>query len=353
MAFETASLHDNFIEQSSIDILQRLRDDFMSYLSSALTDPSGQLVTDGENEEDSAAAIAQLVKGNGRTDRAKKETADVAQAKEVPGSNRGDELSRRLRRIVYIPVPVLLDTVPSAAVILRAMDRIFRAYVRGNALPGQTTGGNTVDLDGKQMSLRTFVLHGPYMSWRGFIGFLFDFAVAKPPPPHTRSGKNYLSAMNMNEGNKRAGGDGYIATGPDPPLELKEAGAVFIESSHSATPALVLSKYLRLYEEIAEGLDYDPWSLVASWANDRGAGEWHLTAGLNFMQFVDCLGVSRGLYCVLLYERAHARNGMTVFACNLCCPTRRNLERWPTRLLDSPRCCPQWGTALSTSYRRT
>lgn len=48
---------------------------------------------------------------------------------------------RYLRRLVSLPVPVLLDTIRSAPEILSALDRIFRAYVRGHALPGRDTAG--------------------------------------------------------------------------------------------------------------------------------------------------------------------------------------------------------------------
>jgi hypothetical protein len=286
ITFESASLHTNLIDEQSINMLQRLRDDFMSYLADDASSQGGLASTEEEDED----AIAALLKD--KRHRTKKTVAEVIRPREGAAANRGAELVRRMRRIVSLPVPVQLETIPSAAQLLKALDRIFRAYVRGNALPGQMTGGNTVDLDGKSLSFRTFILHGPYMSWRGFQSFLLDFSIARPPLPHTRSGKNYLSAM----GSGRRGDSGLPAqSGPEPPLELKEAGVLFIEASHTATPALVLSKYLRLYAEIAEDLDYEPWGVVAEWANDRSANEWYITAGINFMQFVDCLGVSHVL----------------------------------------------------------
>ena len=295
--FENANLHTNNIEPLSIEVLQKLRNDFMTFVN-VVIGPDGQPVPGAVapeelNEEELNNLMAKVKKPE------KKASSDGDG--KLLNSNRGAELVRRLKRIISLPLPVQFESIPSASFILRALDRIFRAYVRGNALPGQLTGGHQVDLDGKTLSFRTFILHGPYMSWRGFLSFLYDFAVAKPPLPHTRSGKNYLHAMHGSShhhaavGRKNDPGAG-TANGVDPPLELKEAGVIFIEASHSATPALVMNKYLKLYGEIAENLDYDPWGVVIDWANDRSSNEWYISAGLNFMQFVDCLGV-RLLVC--------------------------------------------------------
>ncbi len=286
-AFESANMHTNAIDEQAIALLQRLRDDFMTYIPAprgAQTGTGAEGLAADEDEELDEEELAKLMSDKKKS--SKKAVVEEIRPKE--NSNRGLELVRRMKRIVSIPVPVQLETIPSASLLLKALDRIFRAYVRGNALPGQLTGGTTVDLDGRSMSFRNFILHGPYMSWRGFVNFLFDFAVAKPPLPHTRSGKNYLSAMNS--GGK--GGAVIDHTGPEPPLELKEAAVIFIEASHSATPALLLSKYLTLYAEIAQNLDYEPWTVVGEWASDRSPNEWYITSGINFMQFVDCLGVS-------------------------------------------------------------
>eukprot|EP01034_Spumella_vulgaris_P023609 gene23609-29845_t len=190
-------------------MLQKLRDDFMSYLP----DSGDASQKGGSAEEEDEDAIAALLKD--KRHKTKKITFEVLRPKESGNANRGAELVRRMRRIVSLPVPVQLETIPSAAQLLKALDRIFRAYVRGNALPGQMTGGNTVDLDGKSLSFRTFILHGPYMSWRGFQSFLLDFFIARPPLPHTRSGKNYLSAMG---GNRRSDGGLPVTAGPEPPL---------------------------------------------------------------------------------------------------------------------------------------
>lgn len=64
------------------------------------------------------------------------------------------------------------------------------------------------------------------------------------------------------------------------------------EASKSITPALVLSKFLKMYEEMAQNIEGDPWASVSAWAGEANRGEWEIRSGVNFMQFVDCLGVS-------------------------------------------------------------
>lgn len=64
------------------------------------------------------------------------------------------------------------------------------------------------------------------------------------------------------------------------------------ESSKSITPALVLSKFLKMYEEMAQEVESDPWISVLAWVEHPVRAEWDIKSGVNFMQFVDCLGVS-------------------------------------------------------------
>jgi len=63
------------------------------------------------------------------------------------------------------------------------------------------------------------------------------------------------------------------------------------ESSKSITPALVLSKFLQSYEEMAQEAEGDPWISVLTWVEHPVRAEWDIKSGVNFMQFVDCLGV--------------------------------------------------------------
>ncbi len=207
-----------------------------------------------------------------------------------PGLNKRLMLAKHLRRIVSLPVPVMLETVTSASHILKALDRLFRAYVRGNALPGQQSGGQTVDLAGYTMTFRTFVLQGPYMSWRGFVSFLLDFSIVQLPDEKSRSGKTFYRTMNSVALLKSIAA--RKAVGPDPLIDMIEAAMIFMESSRTATPALVLSKYMKLYAEIANSLESDPWNYVYEWAEFPSSDEWEIPVGINFMQFVDCLGVS-------------------------------------------------------------
>ena len=64
------------------------------------------------------------------------------------------------------------------------------------------------------------------------------------------------------------------------------------ESAKSITPALVLSKFLKMYEEMAREVEGDPWASVHAWAEEPSRRDWDINSGINFMQFVDCLGVS-------------------------------------------------------------
>ena len=72
------------------------------------------------------------------------------------------------------------------------------------------------------------------------------------------------------------------------------------ESSKSITPALVLSKFLQSYEEMAQEAEGDPWISVLAWVEHPVRAEWDIKSGVNFMQFVDCLGVSM-ILCVHPY----------------------------------------------------
>jgi hypothetical protein len=79
---------------------------------------------------------------------------------------------------------------------------------------------------------------------------------------------------------------------------------VFAESAKSITPALVLSKFLQMYEEMAREIESEPWASVHAWAEEPTRRDWQINSGINFMQFVDCLGVSATCY----YTRALCSN---------------------------------------------
>jgi hypothetical protein len=128
-----------------------------------------------------------------------------------------------VRRVVSLPVPVQLDVVSSASLILKALDKIFRTYVRGTALPGHLSGGNTVDFDGTTLTFRNFILHGPYISWKGFVHFLFDFTVAAPPALNSRLGRSFLSEV-LGGNKSRLPGGGETAANGDAVGRVAEAG---------------------------------------------------------------------------------------------------------------------------------
>jgi hypothetical protein len=161
-------------------------------------------------------------------------------------------------------------------------------------MPGVLAGGSTVALDGKSMTFRTFILNGPYMSWHGFLGFLLDFRVARAPSTRTRSGRNYHRTFlrpNSNNSKQLQLQQQPTTIGGDPPVLMKYAVCLFLEASRSASPALMLPKHAGFYQEIAAGHERDSWLAVLDWDNDISGMEWNVHAGINFMQFVDCLAV--------------------------------------------------------------
>eukprot|EP01035_Chromulina_nebulosa_P018529 gene18529-24248_t len=128
---------------------------------------------------------------------------------------------------------------PSASEILKALDRIFRIYVRG-----------------------------PYLSWHGFISILSDFNISKQKT--TKPSKRLIDEETISS-----------------PIKYKEAAMIFIECSRTNAPVLTLNKYISVYDEIAKKIVIDPWSDVYDWAV---SDDWDIKAGINFMQFIDCLG---------------------------------------------------------------
>lgn len=299
---ELASSHINDISETALATLQQLRDEFMTYGTEPIIpeEEEGQMVAGAEQkqfvetDEDDHLDITEMFAVRKRSVKFK-EIENIRSQRLAsigsPGSNKRLMLARQLRKTVFLPVPVMMESITSASHILKALDRAFRAYIRGNALPGQLSGGATVDLAGQTMSFRNFVLQGPYMSWKGFVSFLLDFNIAALPSNQTRSGKSFYRTMKSPALEKQLA---LMANkpGPDPLLEMTEAAMIFMESSQSATPALVLNKFLKLYEEIAINLTSDPWNTVYDWAESHSDYEWDIQYGLNFMQFVDCLGVS-------------------------------------------------------------
>lgn len=245
-SFNLASMHTNVIGTESIELLQRLRDDIMLYVPKPGVE--GTLRNLAQNSE--GGSIDKILKPKAKTkatisfapthaEEANAETAGRV-VPEIPLIRREiSNCARAVRRIVSLPVPVQLDVVSSASLILKALDKIFRTYVRGTALPGQLAGGNSVEFDGTTLSFRNFILRGPYISWKGFVHFLLDFAIACPPPLHTRAGKSFLAEV-LNGDTSRLPGD-MVEEGADAgrgggtggealvaPVSMIEAAVLFV-----------------------------------------------------------------------------------------------------------------------------
>ena len=217
--FNQASLHTNTISKESIELLQRLRDDIMSYQPKdevnsdergTLTQSEGnsiENVTKQKPVKNGSTVPKQVTDNNNNLEDSLH--ANGLGAHVIPPQRREvAQCTLTVRRVISIPVPVQLDIVSSASLILKALDKIFRTYVRGTALPGQLSGGNTVEFDGTTLTFRNFILHGPYISWKGFVHFLLDFAIASPPPLTTRLGRAFLvEVLNGNKSRLPGGGE--------------------------------------------------------------------------------------------------------------------------------------------------
>jgi hypothetical protein len=224
--FNLASLHTNTISQEAVDLLQRLRDDIMSY------QPKGESNATAKSTAPPLIVSPDLITKTATKKSIQEDLAGGAVAAGVTGYN-GDDIPihRReiaqctlsVRRVISIPVPVQLDVVSSASLILKALDKIFRTYVRGTALPGQLSGGNTVEFDGTTLTFRNFILHGPYISWKGFVHFLLDFAIAAPPSQSSRLGRSFLAEV-LDGNTARLPGGGELAVGATAGANAAAAG---------------------------------------------------------------------------------------------------------------------------------
>lgn len=193
----------------------------------------------------------------------------------------------KLKKYVSLSSPLYLESLPSGVVdILPALERIFRVYVRGYALAGQNVGGGNISLNNRKIPYLSFLLNGPYLSWSGFLCILKDFdicPVSSAVSDHKRS-KFISKYIDLR----------ITHIDSSPPLSLKETAALFIESSRTGKPLLTLERYQKEYDEILQDIQIDPWDDVYEWAS---SDDWDIKTGLNFMQFIDCLGVSPHRYC--------------------------------------------------------
>jgi hypothetical protein len=210
------------------------------------------------------------------------------------------EVALRLKKVFNIgQYPLLLESIPSSSNIFKAIDKIFRTYIKGNALPGQLASGQTVDLAGQVVSFRHFVLDGPYMSWKGFVQFLADFNIVNFPHATTTTGKKFWRTMSNH--NISIDSLSNINEGNEPLLSMKEAALIFIQCSHTSFPLFTSRRIVMKPQENADQIEINGWKLVYSYAENISDSEWIIDVGTNFIQFVDCLGVSI-TFLVLLFD---------------------------------------------------
>jgi len=191
----------------------------------------------------------------------------------------------KLRRNAFLPTPINIEALPYGPGMLEALQRIFRAYVRGNSLAGQLVGNSRVELDGISLPVGAFILNGPYLSWKGFISIILDFNISSIPEPKSSESKGFPDIKSSEEET------GVFRSRPPAPLNIEKTASLFIEACKSHHPSLTTPNFIADYEEMAKSYlaDIDSWSLVAKWKLLE-ENKWDITAGLNFMQFLDLIG---------------------------------------------------------------
>ena len=322
--FLKACGHNFQIEKSSVELLQKLRDMFLidnneennkmfyttgiqpeySVASSGFAyDENANDEEDSYDEEndddtlesDEAEDENHEIERNGSPRKGKKN--QKGKKKKRKGSKHLDpfnliELEKaanhfayKLRRNAYLPTPINIEALPYGTGMLEALQRIFRAYVRGNSLAGQLVGNSRVELDGISLPVGAFILNGPYLSWKGFISIILDFNISSIPDPKSADGKGFPEIKSSEEET------GVFKSRPPAPLNIQKTASLFIEACKSHHPSLTTPSYLLDYEEMAKSYlaDIDSWGLVAKWTLLE-ENKWDITAGLNFMQFLDLVG---------------------------------------------------------------
>lgn len=310
--YENASALSLELDAQQLDVLEKIRQDLL-----VAKRPPALFQTYGEKDTDEEESVEEKENDNEKGTKRilRKKSVKFAELDKIrdarhSATNRNVELAVAIKRSLGPAVnhPTFLENIPSSSIILKTIDKIFRAYIRGNALPGQLTSGNTVDLAGHNISFGTFVLNGPYMSWKGFLQFLIDFGIAQLPSQQSKAGQKFWRTMSSHNVNpETAMSEQAMASGGnmrvDPVLTLKEAALVFIQCSGAAFPALVSRRTNNQRsgggsndeEENPNNPDHtegESWRLVTQWAENDGITEWEIDVGTNFPQFIDCLGVS-------------------------------------------------------------
>lgn len=322
-----ATMHGNELTEKLLGILERLRADFMTEYSTKEEPSKSQKkninvtkLTEGAKLTDmdldriftesiaagttttAAASSYGSTPGSPAANRSRKfkvEEEDKGKKKKLGREQliERNRLANFMMAKVNLSQPIIFETISSAAAVMRAMEKIFRIYVRGNALPGLMQGDQRVDLNksNRPLQMSSFILDGPYMSFKGFFNVLVDFGVTKPPNPNTNAGKSFIRHQgNMGE---NITAKAAATSGMSQLVTISEAAALFIEASAATKPALCIAEHEMKYQESAKEEKDDTegspssWELVANWLQDPLSHKhWDIRTGLNFMRFVDCLG---------------------------------------------------------------
>lgn len=285
----TAHVLNVELDDTSVAILERLRDDFMRYSARDAAAAGRKPTSDPRGGVIDALDIA------GEGEKQNEEEQEAARLKALPRAApinnhvNGDDnqlsqyavaMVQRLRRMMHRKMTKRLDKFGNGAIYMLSLKAIFNAYVRGNALHGVTVSANRRMGVGVGNSLTTvdgFLLGGPYLSWSGFVTFLRDFNISSRPPQNTRAGQNFPAHL----------WEGFIPSTHHPPLvDMEQATCVFIEAARTSKPGIMVPKYEKRYAEIRQSMTEEPWIGVGRWL---GTEDWRIDDGLNFAQFCDCL----------------------------------------------------------------
>jgi hypothetical protein len=200
--YEIGTNHTHPLNEIAVDILQRIRDDFLmahaatveeqevesevlANLNVPRTGPSNtrqktkKIMSFSTYAADNSSKASQYVTAVHNKSKEDGVISTAALASSIPASisREMSELIITIKRGIFTPEPIPLEDISSASDIFQAADHVFRVYIRGNALAGLQTTGSEVALDNRQIALNRFLLEGPFMSWRGFVSVLTDFKV--------------------------------------------------------------------------------------------------------------------------------------------------------------------------------
>lgn len=181
------------------------------------------------------------------------------------------DLVLTIKRAMFIPSPVPLDSFSSGLEIFKALDTIFKVYIRGNALAGLQSTGSEVAISNRQLALSKFLLEGPFLSWRGFSSVLVDFKVLSRHDPILSIANAEIAAEKEKLASNAADDeDGEIDDDTDlAPLKAMQAAIIFLEcSGRSHFKSVAMDAYLsfRFEESKEDVLEPDSWLQVYSWA---------------------------------------------------------------------------------------